>query len=126
MYFLCKAANRGHGRQRLRRKGSTVLLKSRHKTADSIYQRIIIMRIAGKAEQDIEHLATFVHGVLAGLHALGIVYNIKRRNWIDVAAHSAAMSYDMFATAKHLVALDRLTSRPRLASVDKLQSVGED
>jgi len=84
------------------------------------------MRIAGKAEQDLEHLATFVHGVLAGLHALGIVYNIKRRNWIDVAAHSAAMSYDMFATAKHLVALDRLTSRQRLASVDKLQSVGED
>jgi len=79
------------------------------------------MRIAGKAEQDLEHLATFVHGVLAGLHALGIVYNIKRRNWIDVAVHSAAMSYDMFATAKHLVALDRLTTRPRLASVDRLQ-----
>ena len=84
------------------------------------------MRIAGKAEQDIEHLATFVHGVLAGLHALGIVYNIKRRNWLDVAAHSAAMSYDMFATAKHLVALDRLTTRRRLALIEKLQSVEQD
>ena len=75
------------------------------------------MKIAIKAEQDIEYLATFVHGVLAGLHALGLVYNIKRRNWVDVAAHSAAMSYDMWATAKHVVALDRLrTARPRLAS----------
>jgi len=75
------------------------------------------MKIAIKAEQDIEYLATFVHGVLAGLHALGLVYNIKRRNWVDVAAHSAAMSYDMWATAKHVIALDRLTSaRTRLAS----------
>ena len=83
------------------------------------------MKIA-KSEQDIEYLATFVHGVLAGLHALGIVYNIKRRNWIDVAAHSAAMSYDMFATAKHLVALDRLTTRRRLALIEKLQPVEQD
>ncbi len=75
------------------------------------------MKIAIKAEQDIEYLATFVHGVLAGLHALGMIYNLKRRNWVDVAAHSAAMSYDLWATAKHVIALDRLTSgRPRLAS----------
>jgi hypothetical protein len=75
------------------------------------------MKMTIKSEQDIEYLATFVHGVLAGLHALGIIYNIKRRNWLDVAAHSAAMSYDMYATAKHFVALDRLTSaRARIAS----------
>ena len=83
------------------------------------------MKIVVKAEQDIEYLATFVHGVLAALHALGIVYNIKRRNWFDVAAHSAAMSYDIWATAKHLDALDRLTTRPCLALV-KFQAVEQD
>jgi hypothetical protein len=80
------------------------------------------MKIQVKAERDIESLAAFVHGVLAGLHALGMVYNIKRRNWFDVAAHSAAMSYDIWATAKHVVALDRLTTRSRLALVDKFQA----
>ena len=49
------------------------------------------MKIQVKTERDIESLAAFVHGVLAGLHALGMVYNIKRRNWFDVAAHSATM-----------------------------------
>lgn len=76
------------------------------------------MKIAVRGERDIESLAVFVHGVLAGLHALGIVYNMKRRNWFDVAAHSAAMSYDIWATAKHVVALDRLTTRPRLTLVN--------
>ena len=74
------------------------------------------MKIAVKAEQDIQYLATFVHGALAALHALGIVYNIKRRNWFDVAAHSAAMSYDVWATAKHIDAWERLAARPRIAS----------
>ncbi len=40
-----------------------------------------IMKIAVRAEQDTESLATFVHGVLADLPALGIVYNIKRHNF---------------------------------------------
>jgi hypothetical protein len=76
------------------------------------------MKNAVKAERDIESLAAFVHGVLAGLHALGIVYNVKRRNWFDVAAHSAAMSYDVWATAKHVVALGKLTTSPRLTLVN--------
>ena len=76
------------------------------------------MKIAVKGERDIQSLAVFVHGVLAGLHALGIVYNMKRRNWFDVAAHSAAMSYDIWATAKHVVALDRLTTHQRLTLVN--------
>jgi len=46
-----------------------------------------------------------------------MLYNTKPRNWFDVAAHSVAMSYDMWATAKHVVAMDRLTTaRTRLAS----------
>ena len=84
------------------------------------------MKIAVKGEQEIEYLATFVHGVLAGLHALGMVYNIKRRNWFDVGAHSVAMSYDVWATARHLVALDRLTTRPRPSLVNKFQAAAQD
>lgn len=70
------------------------------------------MKIAAKAEQNIECLASFVHGLLAGLHALGIVYNIKRRNWLGAAAHSAGMSYDIWATVEHIDAWERLSARP--------------
>ena len=68
------------------------------------------MRSAVRAEQEIQCLATFVHGALVALHALGVAYNIKRRNWFDVSAHSAAMAYDVWATAKHLDAWDRLAT----------------
>lgn len=71
------------------------------------------MKVAVKAEQDLQCLATFVHGSLAALHALGVCYNVKRRNWFDVAAHSAAMVYDVWATAKHLDAWERL-AQPRI------------
>ncbi len=81
------------------------------------------MRVAVKAEQDLQYLATFVHGVLAAFHALGIAYNVKRRNWFDVAAHSAAMSYDIWATAKHFEALQRLTTPPRLALIKPVSSL---
>jgi hypothetical protein len=71
------------------------------------------MRSAVKTEQDIQCLAAFVHGALAALHALGAGYNIKRRNWFDVAAHSAAMVYDVWATAKHLEAWECVAAHPR-------------
>lgn len=84
------------------------------------------MKITVRPEQDIECLATFVHGVLAALHALGIAYNVKRRNWFDVAAHSAAMSYDIWATAKHIDAWERLAAGQRFALVNKFQAVEQD
>jgi len=83
------------------------------------------MKIALRAEQDVQYLATFVHGVLAALHALGIAYNVKRRNWFDVAAHSAAMTYDIWATAKHLDALGRLTTPPRITLIKPIQALSK-
>src|SRR2546426_1053563 len=41
----------------------------------------MIMKIAVRAERDIGSLATFVHAVLAGVPALGIVYNLTRENF---------------------------------------------
>jgi len=51
---------------------------------------------------ELEKLAVFVHGVLAGLHLLGVVYNIKRRNYFDITAHSAAFVYDVYAAGNHM------------------------
>lgn len=53
------------------------------------------------AEVQMAELAVFVHGTLAALHALGIVYNARRGNKLDVAAHSAACAYDIYAVVKH-------------------------
>ena len=75
------------------------------------------MKVALKAEQDIQCLATFVHGALAALHALGAAYNVKRRNWFDVAAHSTALGYDIWATARHMDAWGRLAAQQRLVAV---------
>jgi len=75
------------------------------------------MKVALRAEQDIQCLATFVHGALAALHALGAAYNVKRRNWFDVAAHSTALCYDIWATARHMDAWSRLVAQQRIVAV---------
>lgn len=54
------------------------------------------------AERQLQALGCWVHGVLAGLHLLGVAYNLKRRNWVDVTAHSLAAGYDVWATTKHV------------------------
>jgi len=51
---------------------------------------------------EVEKLAIFVHGMLAGGHLLGVVYNAKHGNTGDVIAHSLAFVYDIYATSKHL------------------------
>jgi hypothetical protein len=53
------------------------------------------------ADSDLEVLAVFVHGSLAALHVLGVVYNARRGNRGDVAIHAAAAGYDLWATWKH-------------------------
>lgn len=58
------------------------------------------------SEQQLQYLGIFVHGVLSGLHILGIVYNAKRRNWLDVTAHGGAALYSGWAVAKHMQALE--------------------
>jgi len=64
---------------------------------------------------ELHALACLVHGALAALHTLGAVYNYRRKNWVDVAAHVAAAVYDARSARHHYrteqIALRRLSSR---------------
>lgn len=51
---------------------------------------------------EVHVLGTWVHGALTALHALGVVYNARRRNWGDVAMHIGWLVYDAYATGKHM------------------------
>lgn len=50
----------------------------------------------------IHELAAAVHGALVALHALGCLYNIRRRNWLDAAIHGAAVLYSADAVHGHV------------------------
>ena len=62
-------------------------------------------------EEQLQGLGVFVHGVLAGLHILGAVFNWRRKNWVDVTAHTAAAGYDVWAANKHLNCVRGLKNR---------------
>lgn len=53
--------------------------------------------------RELDTLAAFVHGVTAFGHLLGVIYNLRRskRVDLDVVAHSLALTYDLYAAAKH-------------------------
>lgn len=55
-----------------------------------------------RTERQVAELGVFVHGMLAALHVLGIVYNLRRKNWWDVFAHGGAATYDAWAVTKHV------------------------
>lgn len=50
---------------------------------------------------EVHILSVFVHGWLFGLHTLGIAYNARRRNWVDVAAHTIGAAYSMHSITSH-------------------------
>lgn len=50
---------------------------------------------------EVHSLGTFVHGVLSGFHALGLFYNLRRRNRWDVVVHAAAFGYSVRAAVHH-------------------------
>lgn len=52
--------------------------------------------------KDIHGFAAFVHGALCFGHALGIVYNLKRRNRLDVIVHALALGYSLHSTRHHV------------------------
>lgn len=58
-------------------------------------------RAPDAGERQLQVLGVFVHGMLTFGHLLGIVFNARRKNWFDVSAHSAAMTYDVWAAMKH-------------------------
>ena len=51
--------------------------------------------------RELEILAAVVHGGLAFGHALGLFYNVKRKNRLDAVVHGAALAYDVWAVYKH-------------------------
>lgn len=57
--------------------------------------------MATNPQRQLDELGVFVHGVLAGLHLLSLMYNLRRKNWLDVSVHSAAAAYDIYAVGKH-------------------------
>lgn len=56
--------------------------------------------------KEVDILSVFVHGILAGLHLLGVAYNLRKRNGWDVLAHTGACAYDLWAVNKHLKGLN--------------------
>lgn len=57
---------------------------------------------AAKSEHQMQVLGVFVHGVLVGLHALGVVYNLRRKNKPETIIHAVAAGFSLVSTAKHL------------------------
>ena len=55
----------------------------------------------GRAVSEVHVLGAYVHGALTALHVLGLGYNVRRRNWTDVALHLAWVVYDARAMRHH-------------------------
>ncbi len=54
-----------------------------------------------KAHAEVHALGCFVYGILVAFHALGILYNVRRRNHFDTAIHTAVLIYDAKAVHHH-------------------------
>lgn len=52
-------------------------------------------------EKQLSDLACFVHASLATLHVLGVIYNLKRKNWKNVCVHSFVFTYDVLSYRTH-------------------------
>lgn len=51
---------------------------------------------------EIHASAAFVHGMLVFGHALGIVYNVRRRNRWDAVAHMLGLAYSLRSARIHM------------------------
>jgi len=54
-----------------------------------------------KKVNELEILSTFVHGSLFFGHSLGVLYNLRKRNYKDTFVHVLAGAYDLFSTISH-------------------------
>lgn len=61
--------------------------------------------------EELELLAIAVHGMLAGLHLLGVLYNVKRRNWKSAWVHACAFTFDAYSVWVHYQAKRSLHER---------------
>ena len=62
----------------------------------------------GASELHLETLGVFVHGILFGLHALGLAHNIRKRKHLDILMHASAAAYDLWAVSTHLRSVNSL------------------
>ena len=51
--------------------------------------------------EEIESIASFVHGSLFGLHVLGIYYHARRGKYLNAAVHTAVATYDLISFIRH-------------------------
>ena len=58
-------------------------------------------------------IGTFVHGVLAAFHGLGVVYNYRKGNKLDTLVHSLALSYDLNRVYKHYKEIKSIDDKVR-------------
>ena len=54
-----------------------------------------------KKIDDLELLATAVHGSLGTLHILGAIYNIRKKNYPHAIVHAIGAIYDLSSIYKH-------------------------
>jgi hypothetical protein len=66
-----------------------------------------------RAEEQLEAMAVVIHGTLFSLHILGVIYNLRRQNKLDVLAHSLASIYDAHAIFHHLSKIKVLEDETR-------------
>ena len=71
-----------------------------------------IREFVSREPPEVHALGCFVHGALTALHILWAVYNYRRRNSWDVAAHIAAALYDA-RSARHHYRTEQIASRRR-------------
>ena len=50
-------------------------------------------------------LGAFIHGVLVFGHAVGAIYNVKRKHQYQATLHMGVACYDLWAVGHHLKAL---------------------
>lgn len=49
----------------------------------------------------LEDMATLVHGAAASLNLLGLVFNVRKRNWFDVGMHAVGLVYHTGSALNH-------------------------
>lgn len=52
--------------------------------------------------KEVHALAAVVHGALIALHTLGLIYNVRRKNRVDIAIHTFALGYSVRACTHHV------------------------
>lgn len=61
----------------------------------------------GRDEYERECIALFVHGMLFLGHCLGVIHNLKRRNYRQALLHFGVACYDLWAVWEHYKELRR-------------------